>query len=234
MLAVIVALGADAADPPADLARRVAARESRSQEARSRYLYRQSVKAEELDRPGAYYSETREVIFSPTGERSERFLKHPEDRLQRLKLTEEDFADIRNIQPLMLTSDVLHLYETRYRGAEPVGDQDCWVLQVRPRQILEGQRLFDGLIWIHPEDFSIVRAEGRAVPQIYSRKQENLFPRFVTIRERMKDGNWFPVKTVAEDTLPFRTGALRMRLTITYTGYRKFGAESNVTFEPVR
>jgi hypothetical protein len=234
MLAAIVALGAYAADPPPDLARRVAARESKSQDARSRYLYRQMVKAEELDRPGAYYSETREVIFSPKGERSERLLKEPEDRLQRLKLTPEDFQDIRDIQPMLLTSDVLHLYETRYRGQELVGDLECWVLQVRPKQILEGQRLFDGLIWIHPEDFSVVRSEGRAVPQVFSRKQENLFPRFVTTRERMQDGNWFPVKTVAEDTLPFRTGALRMRLTITYTGYRRFGADSSVSFDPVR
>jgi hypothetical protein len=103
---------------------------------------------------------------------------------------------------------------------------DCWVLQVRPRQILQGQRLFDGLVWVDKKNYDIVRMEGQAVPQILTTKTENLFPRFTTIRKPVDGKNWFPTYTYADDTLPFRSGPQRIRLRIAYSNYRRFGAES--------
>jgi hypothetical protein len=44
-------------------------------------------------------------------------------------------------------------------------------------------------------------------------------------------GFWFPVTTYADDTLYFRSGPQRIRLVIQYSDYRKFGAESKITFE---
>ena len=63
--------------------------------------------------------------------------------LKNLMMTEEDFADIRNIQPFVMTEDQLWNYEIQYKGEERIDDRDCWVLSIRPRQILSGQRLFD-------------------------------------------------------------------------------------------
>lgn len=183
------------------------------------------MRVEELDTPGAYYAETREIVFLPSGERAERFLRKPEERLRRLRLTEEDFYDLREIQPLLLTREVLRFFETRARGEE----DGLWVLEVRPRQVLEGQRWFEGLLWIDPEDFSIVRFAGRAVPQRHATRNENLSVRFTTVREKI-DGHWFPAKTAGEETLGFRNGPLRMRLTVTYTDWKRFQAESSITF----
>ena len=45
--------------------------------------------------------------------------------------------------------------------------------------------MFDGLIWIDKSDFSIIRSEGEAVPQIRTTKTENLFPRFTTVRRKV-------------------------------------------------
>jgi hypothetical protein len=105
------------------------------------------------------------------------------------------------------------------------------VLQVRPRQILAGQRLFDGLLWVSKKDYSIVRTNGKAVPEIRSKvKDENLFPRFTTIWKPIDGQHWFPVYTYADDTLDFRVGPQRIRLTIRYSEYKKFGAESTVKF----
>ena len=148
--------------------------------------------------------------------------------IKNLVLTEEDFADIRNIQPLVLTEDRLWNYETKFRGDEKIDDVDCWVLQVRPRQILQGQRFFDGMIWVDKKDYNIVRMEGQAVPQIRTTKSENLFPRFTTIRKPLDGKHWFPVYTYADDTLQFRTGPQRIRLRIAYSSYKRFGAESTL------
>ena len=221
------------AEPPEHLPKLVAHRESETQAERNEYMYRQAVTLEELDSHGAArggYKETRDIIFSPEHERTEETIGQPTNSLKNLTLTAEDFRDIRSIQPLVLTEEQLWNYETKFRGEERMDDVDCWVLQVRPRQILQGQRLFDGLIWVEKEAFNIVRLEGQAVPQIITTKSENLFPRFTTIRKPLDGKNWFPVYTYADDTLPFRTGPQRIRLRIAYSNYRRFGAES--TFKP--
>jgi hypothetical protein len=222
-----------AADPPPDLARKVANREAENEAARNNYMYRQTVIVEEMDSHGGRageYREVREVIFSPEGERTDRMVGKPVMNLKRMRQTEEDFRDLREVQPFLFTPDRLWAYETKFRGEETVDDVDCWVLQVRPRQILQGQRLFEGNFWIDKRDYSIVRTEGQAVPQIHSTnpEKENLFPHFTTVREKIGD-HWFPVHTHADDTLQFRNGGIRMRLTVRYLNYQKFQVDSKIT-----
>lgn len=220
-----------AADPPPDLVRRVAEREFAAQEARAQYTYRQSVVIEEGGPRAGQYRETRDVIFSPSGDRTEQLVRAPANTLRRLRLTPEDFEDIRHIQPLLLTPDLLPRYLVRFKGEEDVDGRPCWVLELTPRQLFQGFRMFDGLLWIDQPSLSIVRSHGRAVPELRSRSNENLFPRFTTLREPVDGQHWFPVLTVADDLLDFRTGPLRMKLTIRYSDYKRFGAESKITFE---
>jgi hypothetical protein len=233
MIALACCIPLSAADPPQDLAKRVAHRESETAEERRQYAYTQSVRLQEIDGRGSQageYREVREVIFSPTGDRTERFSGQPASRLKNLIMTPEDFADIRNIQPFVMTEDQLWIYQAEYKGEERIGDQDCWVLSIRPRQILSGQRLFDGMLWIRQDNFSVIRSEGKAVPQIVTGKQENLFPRFTTVR-KLVNGFWFPSVTSADDTLYFRSMPIREKLVIRYDDYKKFGADSSVSFE---
>lgn len=216
------------------MARKAADRETTSEAARAQYLYQQKVLIEEIGPKGikaGEYREHREIMFSPAGERSESLVGKPSSGLARLILTEEDFRDLREIQPLLLTKERLWLYSTAFRGEETVQNTPCWVLEVKPRQILDGQRLFQGLLWISQSDFSVVQSEGQAVPEILGTKKENLFPRFRTIRRQMPDGHWFPVLTVADDILPFRNGALRLRMRVEYANYQKFGSDTVIKFE---
>ncbi len=218
-------------EPPANLAKLVAHRETETETERNEYTYRQSVTLDELDDHGGargQFRETRDVIFSPQHDRTEQMVGSGSNGLKNLILTEEDFEDIRNIQPLVLTEDRLWNYETKFKGEETMDEVDCWVLQVRPRQILQGQRFFDGMIWVDKKGYNIVRMEGMAVPQIRTTKAENLFPRFTTIRKPLDGKHWFPVYTYADDTLHFRTGGQRIRLRIAYSNYKRFGAESTL------
>lgn len=233
MIALTCSRPVRAADPPADLARRVAHRESETSEERRHYAYRQSVRLQELDGRGAQtgeYHEVRDVIFSPTGDRTERFPVEPVSHLKNLILTPEDFADLRDIQPFVMTEDQFAFYEVQYKGEEQIDGHDCWVLSVRPRQILSGQRLFEGLLWAKQDDFSVIRSEGKAVPEIVTLKRENLFPHFTTVRKQV-NGFWFPAITSADDTLYFRSAPIREKLTIRYDDYKKFGSETTITFE---
>src|ERR1022692_2519676 len=157
VIGLILALGCVAAG--------ARAQEAAPSPARNDSPYRQTVVFAELDAHGAQtgeYREERDVIFSPEHERTERVIGKPLLTLKRLKMTDEDFQDIRGIQPFVMTEDQLWNYETKFRGDENIDGVDCWVLQVRPRQILQGQRLFDGMLWADKKDFSIVRLEGQA------------------------------------------------------------------------
>ena len=199
------------------------------------YTYRQTVIVEEIGKRGmkaGEYKEVRDVIFLPSGERSEKFIGKPSLSLHRLRMTEEDFRDVREVQPFLFTKDELWLYDTRLRGEEKVDGVDCWVLEVSPRQTLQGQRLFEGIFWVDQRDHSVVRTQGRAVPQILTTKSENLFPTFTTFRQKVDGKYSFPVHTHADDTLPFSSGPLRMRMTIRYENYKRFSTESSITFEP--
>src|SRR5689334_11025760 len=80
IIAFMAVLPVRAASPPSNLATRVAQRETETAEERSHYTYTQSVRLQELDARGSEageYRETREVIFLPDGERSERFVGEP-------------------------------------------------------------------------------------------------------------------------------------------------------------
>ena len=227
-----IAPSAQAEEPPPNLVKLVAHRETETEAERNEYTYRQTVTLDELDEHGSAkgsYKEVRDIVFSPKHERSEQFVGRPQLNLKNLILTEEDFHDIRDIQPLVLTEDRLWNYETKFRGDEPMDGVDCWVLQVRPRQILEGQRFFDGMIWVDKKEYNIVRMEGKAVPEIRTTKTENLFPRFTTIRKPVDGKHWFPMYTYADDTLHFKGGAIRERLKITYSDYKRFGVDSTFT-----
>ena len=221
------------ADPPEDWIRRVAARETETEAARSHYTYRQTLTVEDFNPKGlkaGKYHEVREIVFSPAGERSEHLVGKPIVQLERIKMTEEDFRDLRDVQPMLITKDTLFLYERKYRGEDTADGIACWMLEIKPRQILAGQRFFEGTLWIDQRDYSVIRTEGRAVPQIVTTKEENLFTRFTTIRQKVDGEHWFPAKTFGDDVLQFRNGPVRLRTMIDYSNYQRFGAESKITF----
>jgi hypothetical protein len=231
--ALSLACPAAAEDPPPNLTRLISIRETETAEAQGNYTYRQTVTLDELDTRGLIegtYREVRDIIFSPAQERIEQMVGKPFATLTHLKMTDEDFRDIREVQPFLLTKEQAFLYETQFRGEENMDGVDCFVVQIRPRQILDGQRLFDGMLWVSKKDYSVIRSEGQAVPEIRTLKTENLFPHFTTLRQKVEGDFWFPVTTYGDDTLYFRGGAQRIRLTIRYTEYHRFGADSKITY----
>ncbi len=222
-----------AADPPTGLLRKIAERETANAQAMSNYTYRQAVTIQEFNDHGAVtgqYREVRDITFSPSHVRYEQVTEQPRNTLTRIRLTPVDFADIRDIEPFLLTSDKVALYEGQYKGEETLKGTLCFVEYVRPRQILSGQRFFEGLLWVRQSDLSVIQSEGQAVPQIETLREQNLTPHFTTLR-KLVDGKWFfPIQTYADDTLYFRDWPQRIRIEIRYMNYKRFGAESTITF----
>lgn len=238
-LAAIALLGGLAAAsaqqrPPRGLLKQVAANGSLFEQELGRYTYRQTFRFMELDKrgkPGGDYLEVRDVTLKPDGSRDEEFLKGPINRLERIRMTEEDFRDLRDMQPFVLTEETLWLYQTRYKGEEMLGDLNCFVYRIEPRQVLEGQRFLDGQIWVDQQSLQVVQVGGQPVPQLYRNdEQANLFARFVTIYDSVDGKFWFPQKTVANDALAFPSGVQRVRYEVDYENYQRFSVDSSIQF----
>ena len=222
-----------AAEPPPDLLKRVAAAEQENAKARDNYTYRQTFSFTELDHRDmviGQYREVRDVTFTPEGGRFEQAVGTPSNTLSGIKLTPEDFADIRSVQPFFLTPENAFLYTGIFKGEEIVNGTPCFLLHIAPKQILSGQRYFDGLLWVRETDFNIMKCEGQGVPQIETTHEQNLFPHFTTVWQAV-DGKWmFPYETSADDTLFFKDWPLRVKISLRYTSYKRFGVESTLTF----
>ena len=219
--------------PVEEIIEQFASKESEFREARGNYTYRQDVTVQELnarDRAIGEYRMVSDILFAPGGrERTEKVIFAPQSTLQGIQLTPQDLDDIRDIQPFVLTTEELHLYDVEYLGKELIDEIDTYVFQVGPRTLEEGERYFEGQIWVDDLDLQIVKTFGKAVPDIIDGDQENLFPRFETYREQIDD-YWFPTYTRAVDTLNFSTGPRRIRQVIRYENYKEFASDVILTF----
>jgi thiol-disulfide isomerase/thioredoxin len=229
--------GVDLADPSPDKIQQIiqefAHKETLFKEARNNYTYHQINKVQELGPDGevaGVYEQEWDILFDDSGKRIERVTYAPADTLKRIMVTQEDINSMRNINPFVLTSDELPEYEIKYLGHVKLDEITAYVFSLRPKEIKKGQQYFQGVVWVDDRDLQIVKSEGKPVPELKTKKGENLFPRFTTWREQIDGKFWFPTYTMADDTLYFSTGPgpVHIKQVIRYSNYKQFKATSKV------
>ena len=222
-----------AADPsPEEIIRKFAAKEKEFKMARESYTYRQSVKLEELDQDGnagGKWELVSDIVFGADNKRTEKVIRAPMVTLRNITLTPQDEKDLRDVQPFVLTSDDVNKYEVKFTGKDKADEIPCYTFTVRPKQMLKGERYFEGQIWVDDRDFQIVKTFGKGVG-LLKRGEDNQFPKFETYREQIDGKYWFPTYTRANDTLHFKDNDQRIRMTVKYQDYKRFGAETSITF----
>ena len=225
----------DLTDPPPDQIQKIiqefAAKEKLFKEARDNYTYHQINKVEELgpdNEIGGVYEQEWDILFDDAGKRIERVTYAPADTLKKIIMTEEDLTSFRNTQPFVLTTDELPQYEIKYLGHVKVDEITAYVFQVRPKEIQKGHQYFQGVVWVDDQDLQIVKSEGKPVPELHTRRGENLFPRFTTWREQIDGKYWFPTYTMADDTLYFSTGGVHIKEVLRYTDYKQFKSKVRI------
>ena len=221
-----------AADPsPAEIIQRFAAKEAEFRKARENYTYRQSLKFEELDADGRVQGKwelTSDIIFGPNKQRAEKVVYAPMMTLH-LTVTPQDEQDLRSVQPFVLTSEDIGKYEINYQGKQNADEIPCYIFTVRPKVMLKGERYFEGQIWVDDRDLQIVKTFGKGVG-LLKKGEDNQFPKFETYRQQVDGKYWFPVYTHADDVLQFKDSSQRIRMVVKYQDYKRFGAETTVTF----
>ena len=219
--------------PVDEIIRKFADKEKEFKIARANYVYRQDIRVQTLnanDRVTGEWRQVWDVTFDSQARRVEKVISAPQSTLTTILLTSQDLQDFREIQPFVLTADDIAKYNVKYLGKEMVDEIDCYVFDVAPKTMEKGQRYFQGQIWVDDKDLQIVKTYGKAVPDIRTKDNENLFPRFETYREQIDGKYWFPTYTRAVDTLQFTAGAQRIRQVIKYENYKRFEADVKLTF----
>ena len=117
-----------------DIIRKFAAKEAEFREARNNYTYRQTVKMEELEPVGGKWEEIDDIIFTPAGKRSEVVIWAPVISLRNIILTPEDTQDLRDVQPFVLTTDEISLYNVNYLGREKLDEIGCFTFGLKETQ----------------------------------------------------------------------------------------------------
>ena len=218
-------------EPPAipvdEIIQKFGERELEFKKERDNYTYTQTFVVQTIDddgRPDGEYRMTSDILFTPEGKRYEKVISAPQPTLQRISLSQQDMDDLEHVQPFVLTATELPKYDIKYVGREQLDEISTYVFDVGPKKIEKNQRYFQGRIWVDDKDLEIVKTDGKAVPDIVKKGQENVFPRFETFRENIEGHYWFPTYTRSDDVLHFSTGSVRIRMTVRYANYKRFGA----------
>jgi hypothetical protein len=212
----------------ADIIQKFAAKEAEFREARGNYTYRQTVNMEETDPRGGRWYEVDDIIFTPAGKRSELVVKAPVPDLKYIILTPEDVQDLRDVQPFVLTTAEIGMYNIDYLGREKIDEIGCYTFSVKPKKLEKGKRYFEGEIWVDDRDLQIVKTYGKGVGIV---AKGNEFPKFETYREQVDGKYWFPTYTHADDTLHFPDGQNQhIRMTVQYQDYKRFVGKSTITY----
>ncbi len=226
---------------PQDIIQKFAAKEAIFKQARDNYTYTQDVTIQTLDgnTVDGEFRQIWDVTYDDKGKRLENVTFAPQNTLQRVQMTKEDYDDIRNRLPFVMTTEDLPLYDVHYAGQQHVDEIDTYVFDLAPKKVEKGNRYFQGRIWVDNHDFQIVKTCGRNVPDTHGSgsgkrsdpSKENLSPKFVTYREQIDGQYWFPTYTRADDMLHFSNGDIHIREIIKYTNYKRFGSHSRIIFQ---
>jgi len=225
--------------PPQQIIKQFSAKETEFQEALDHYTYRRVARVQTLDDDnkvdGEWY-EVDDVIFDPSGARTEKVVYAPGNTLTRVMMSPSDLQDIQRGYPFVLTTADVPEYDIKYVGRQKVDELDCYVFDVAPKAIVKGKRYLDGRIWVDATDLQIVVTNGRMVPDDTKKGQEDLHPPFMTWRQQIDGHYWFPVYTKGEGILHFSGGYgymaqdVHIRDTVKYTDYKRFGTTTKVFY----
>jgi hypothetical protein len=231
--------------PPKDITvdqiiKKFGERESAFAQARNQYTYRQTVKVDTVNddtgKPDGEYQQVTDVVFSDDGARSEHVIFAPANTIQKVIMSENDFADIEHRLPFVLTTPELPEYDLTYLGRQKVDDIDTYVFDCRPKTLAKGKRYFQGKVWVDQLEDEIVLINGKAVPDNMKAGHEDLSPPYTTYYQEVDGGNWFPVYTKADGILHFPAGPgylqndVHLRYVVKYEDYKRFHAKSRIIY----
>lgn len=179
----------------------------------------QTVKVEELVTNGGLFELDGQQSTKSDGERYESVLKQPTSNLHYTEFSLEDVKFLAGLQLFFLTTDELPQYKLSYEGEEKLDEITTYLFRVQPKQLLS-KPLFDGVVWIDDQDFSIVKSYGQFLTSNGSFAPSFPFQMFEVYRENLKGHLWLPTYIRSDSDVKAQQGTVPIRLVVRSSNFR--------------
>src|SRR5215467_1904901 len=148
-----------------DIIQRLSVQESLFKEAQTHYIFTMNVEIQTLQgkEVDGEFRRVSEISFNQ-GKKVESVSFAPQSTLRRISMSKQDFDDMDNRSPFVLTTQDLPQYDVMYLGQQKVDQLDTYMFDVAPKRIEKDRRYFQGKIWVENHDLAIVKSCGRNVP----------------------------------------------------------------------
>ncbi len=199
---------------------KLVASETAFQRAFARYSFQRDAVIQSIGFGGQVTGEFHRVSrisFDAEGKQQERVIQMA---VPTLAPSATDMDDLNTLQLFVLEAAKLQQYDFKFLGREKIDEINTYVFDVGPKVMPNPKkskdRYFQGRVWIDDEDFQIVKANGRGVPN-----GKEVFPTFDYYREH--DGRyWIPSLVRVSDELVLPSGEVfRVRMRVKYTDYER-------------
>ncbi len=210
--------------------RTMAAKETEFRRALNTYEFKRDAVLQTIGMGGQIsgeYHRTSRFVFDDASNRFEKILFFPMPSISEISITNEDLEDLGGVQAFALEGSKINDYTLTYVGTERIDELDLYVFDVTPKILSDQKRLsalkkskaveryFQGRVWVDRQDYQIVKAKGKGVPEFDQR-----FPTFESYRQQIDGRYWFPTYSYADDELVFKGGQVtHIRMKIRYTDF---------------
>lgn len=183
----------------------------------------QAVKVEELVTSGGVFELDGQQSTKSNGERYESVLKPPTSNLHYTEFSLEDVKFLAGLQLFFLTTEGLPQYKLSYEGKEKLDQITTYMFRVQPKQLLS-KPLFDGVVWIDDQDFSIVKSYGQFLTSNGSFAPSFPFQMFEVYRENLEGHLWLPTYIRSDSDVKAQQGTVPIRLVVRSSNFRPTAA----------
>lgn len=205
--------------PAEQIIQRFTQNEELNQKAYDADTFDQNVKVEELVTNGGTYEFNGQQYVKPGGEHYEKVLGTPTSNLHYTEFSLTDVKYLAGMPLFFLTSKDASQYDLSYEGKEKLDQIDAFIFAVHPKQLLS-KPLFDGVIWIDDQDFSIVKSYGKFVTSAGDAGAGFPFQMFEIYRENLDGHLWFPTYIRSDSEVKTPQGAVSIRLVVRSTNFK--------------
>ncbi len=196
------------------------------------YSFTQTIRIEELSKPGGKFTATGEVYTKPDGNRYWRTLLPAQSDLKMTTFALEDVRAISGLPLFFLTSEEIGNYDFLYAGQDKLDELNTYVFQVKPKLLSRTKRYFEGAIWVDDHDLAIVKTFGKFVSEISGNGTKLPFTMFEVYRENFQEKYWLPTYTISDAYLDEPDDSqLHLRLVVRDADF-KFIPTSSPTASP--
>jgi hypothetical protein len=186
----------------------------------------QNVRVEELASNGGLFELNGEQYTKADGEHYEAVVKPPTSNLHYTEFSLEDVKFLAGLPLFFLTTEELPQYRLSYEGQEKLDEITTFIFRVQPKQRLS-KPLFDGVVWIDNQDFSIVKSYGQFVTDTGNFASSFPFQMYEIYRQNLQGHLWLPTYIRSDGEVKTPQGAVPIRLVIRSSSFRPNATSSS-------